>query len=113
MVVLATIDRLVHLVAVDAQRQVHVAQLVVEAAAERIAQLAGVVALVRDARHHVAAAEALRVLQRRRRRRPSRQQVDELEHDCRGADVDGQAQDVGAAQVDRDAVVAHDVPVDA
>ena len=98
--------RLVDLVAVDAEREVHVAQRLVEPAPERRAHRARVVALVRDPRHDVAAAEALRVLERASGHDQAGQQVDEPEHDGRRADVDGETEHVRARQVDGDAVVA-------
>ena len=56
--------RLVDLVTVDPQLEVGVAQRLVQAATQRLAHRAGMVALIGDARHDVAAAEALRVLER-------------------------------------------------
>ena len=76
---------------------------------------AGVVA---DAVHHVAAAEALRVLERDDLERAAGQQVDELEHDGRRAEVDGDAVDAAAQRLDRlvavvdDAVATRDDGVD-
>ncbi len=99
-------DRLVHLVAIDPQLAVEIAQLVVQRAAHRESHGPGEVLLVRDAGHHVAAAEALRVLERARRQDGASQQVDQLDHDGRRPDVDGEAQDVLAAKVDRLAGIA-------
>ena len=104
--------RLVDLVPIDAQLEVQVTKRVVEAAPERCPHRAGVVALVRDPRHDVAAAEALRVLERATRHRPPGEQVDEMERDRGRADVDREPEHVLAGQVDGDAVVADRVVVE-
>ncbi len=97
---------LVDLVAIDAVLAIQVAQLVVEGAAQGEAHRAREVRLVRDAGHDIAAAEPLWVLDGRAGQGVAGQEVDDLEDDRRGPDVDGQAQDVVASQVDRLAVVA-------
>ncbi len=97
--------RLVDLVAVDAALLVDLLETSVERAAQRLAQGAGVGALVRDSAHHVAAAEALRVLEGAAADDGPAGEVDEPEDDGGGADVDGQAEDVLATQIEGDAVV--------
>ena len=77
----------------------------VERAAQGLAQGARVVALVGDAAHHVAATEALRVLEGAAADDVAVGQIDEAEDDGRGADIDGQAQHVLPAQIEGDAVV--------
>ena len=99
-------DGLVDLVAIDAMLQVEVAQLVVQRPSESEAHRPGEVLLIRDAGHHVAAAEALRVLERASGDGAAGQQVDELEDDGRGADIDRQSEDMRSPGVDRLARVA-------
>ena len=102
---LATIDGLVDLVAVDALLPVDLLEARVQGPTQGLAQGAWVAALVGDAAHHVAAAEALRVLEGSAADDAAADQVDEAEDDRGGAHVHGQAQHVLAAQVERDAVV--------
>ena len=87
-VVLATMTASYTSLAIDPRLGVDVAQLVVERPPERVAQLARPVALERDARHHVPAAEPLRVLHRTAGHGLAGQEVDELEHDRRRADIE-------------------------
>jgi len=110
-------DDLRDLVAVDVPRGVEAGELVVERAAEGPAELARMLVVVRDARHDVAAAEALRVLEGSRRERLAGGEVDELEDDRRCADVQGEAKQPavrGPQVVDRGSVVREEahVPVD-
>ena len=64
----------------------------VERPAERPAQLARMLAVVADPRHHVAAAELLRILESGRRERLAGPEVDELQDDRRGPDIEGDAE---------------------
>ncbi len=84
-------DEGVHQLApVDAELAAQPLELVVERPAEREAHLARHVAVVADAGHHVRPAEPLRVLEAHDREHRTGRQVHHLEHDGRGADVDGQ-----------------------
>ena len=86
----------------------------VERAAERPAELARMLDVVRDPGHDVAAAEALRILERGRRERLAAGEVNELEHDGGGPDVEGKAEQPAAGWpevVDRGPVVGEEAHV--
>ena len=100
---------LVDHVPVDTVLRVDRLELAVEGPSQRLAQGTRVVALVGDARHHVAATEALRVLEGTAGEGVAAGQIDDAEDHRRGAHVDGQTQHLPARLVDGDALVADGV----
>ena len=85
---------------IDAVLSVQVAQCMVEGAAHGEPHRAREILLVGDAGHHVAAAEALRVLEGAAGDRCAGQQVDDPEDDGGRADVDRQPQHMVPAESD-------------
>ena len=86
---------------------VEVPQLAIERPADGVAELAARVGLVvADAVDDVASAEALRILECDDLERPAVEQVDQLEHDGRRAEIDCDTVDAAAPGLDRCVSVA-------
>jgi len=94
-------DDLEHLVPVHAAAAVRGLELAVQRPAQHPAQLPGLGCLVRDPAHHVAAAEALRVLEGRGLQGPPRLEVHQLKDDRGGADVERETEQPAGRGPDR------------
>ena len=100
-------DRLVDHATVDAQLTAKRLDFAIQGARHRPPQFPRGLTVVRDAVHHVAATEALRVLERADPENRTGLEVDQLDHDRRCPDVDGQTEGSPTVDIEGFAVICH------